>query len=146
MSVNVERFIDTVKEIITEKGLTATGFAEFLGIEQSCLSKWLSRENTPSLEYVILVADKTGVSVDYLFCLKDTAEFKPNAKRSCFAERLQTLLDGKSLSKNKLASECGVQSSTVSKWLLHGQLPKPETAVKLADYFGCSLDYLVGRE
>ena len=50
------------------------------------------------------------------------------------------------MSKNKLATVCGVQSSTVSKWLLHGQLPKPETAIKLADFFGCSIDYLVGRE
>lgn len=146
MSVNIERFIDSVKEIITEKGLTVTAFANFLGIKQSCLSKWLNGENTPSLEYVILLADKTGFSVDYLFCIKDEAKFKPNGNRSCFAERLQTLLDDKAISKNKLAKECGVQSSTVSKWLLRGQLPKPETAIKLADFFDCSIDYLVGRE
>lgn len=34
---------------------------------------------------------------------------------------------------------------TVSKWILRGQLPKPDVACSLANYFNCSIDYLIGR-
>lgn len=146
MSEHYERFIETIKDYIAVNGLTLTAFSEILGIRESCLSQWLSGNNKPSLEYVILVADKLNYSTDYLFWLSSTPKYKPAKKRSSFAERLQALLKESSISKNKLAGICGVTSSTVSKWLLRGQLPKPQVAINLAKYFNCSLDYLLGRE
>lgn len=145
MSDCYERFIDTIKDYITDNGLNLTKFAETLGIKESCLSMWLSGNNKPSLEYVILIADKLNCSTDYLFWLSTNPQFTPASYRQTFADRLQVLLKAKGISKNKLAQVCEVTSSTVSKWFLRGQLPKPQIAINLSKFFGCSLDYLLGR-
>lgn len=145
MSEHYERFIDTIKDYIADNGLSLTTFAQMLGIRESCLSQWLAGNNKPSLEYVILIADKLNYSTDYLFWLTANPQFTPAEHRSSFAERLQTLLSENGISRNKLAGICGVTSSTVSKWLLHGQLPKPQVAISLSKHFDCTLDYILGR-
>lgn len=44
---------------------------------------------------------------------------------------------------NKIASELGLSGATTTKWK-SGAIPNGETLVKLAKYFGCSIDYLLG--
>jgi len=68
-----------------------------------------------------------------------------NSYSSTFAVRLEGLIKECSVSRNKLAGICKVTSSNVSKWLLNGQLPKPDIICVLAQYFNCSVDYLLGR-
>lgn len=51
------------------------------------------------------------------------------------------------MSARELARQIGVRSdSTVTRWLNGKQEPRISEAMKLADYFGVSLDELVGRE
>ena len=48
-------------------------------------------------------------------------------------------------SLRKLSSKIGIAHSQMSKYL-KGVMPKPATAIKLANYFKCSLDYLFGLD
>lgn len=59
------------------------------------------------------------------------------------AQSLKKLMDARKLSNSKLAKEIGVHTSTVSNWL-NGKDVKAENLSVLCEYFGCSLDYLVG--
>jgi transcriptional regulator with XRE-family HTH domain len=45
---------------------------------------------------------------------------------------------------NKVAIELGLSSATTTKWKA-GAVPNGETLAKIADYFSCSVDYLLGR-
>ena len=45
---------------------------------------------------------------------------------------------------NKIAMELGLSGATTTKWKA-GAIPNGETLVKIADYFGVSIDYLLGR-
>ena len=92
-----------------------------------------------------MVANYMNCSIDYLFGLTETFEVKLVTPHVSFSERLTLLLKETNISKNKLSVLCNVTSSTVSKWLLHGQLPKPDVVCSPANYFNCSIDYLVGR-
>ena len=60
-----------------------------------------------------------------------------------FSEILSDLISTKELSLRGLAKESGVSAVQYSRYL-KGQLPKVPTAVKIADYFDVSLDYLFG--
>lgn len=51
----------------------------------------------------------------------------------------------KGMTKTDLANQFGVSRRTVFNWLSKGKIPM-ETAVKLSEFFGCSIDYLLGRE
>lgn len=44
---------------------------------------------------------------------------------------------------NPVAKEIGISSGTVTGWK-KGVVPKPEGLQRIADYFGCTTDYLLG--
>lgn len=138
-------FTDTISEYIESNNITVTCFANKIGCKQTCVSKWLNGNNTPSLEYCVKVANAMGISLDYLFGLTAENSYEHSETKANFRERFSALIGKSEISKNKLAKTCGVTSSTVSKWLIRNQLPKPEVSIKLASYFGCSVDYLTGR-
>ncbi len=60
-----------------------------------------------------------------------------------FSEVLNDLITQKDMSLRKIAKECGVSASQLSKYL-KGYNPTIQIAVKLANYFDCTLDYLCG--
>ena len=45
---------------------------------------------------------------------------------------------------NPVASELGISSGSVSQWKT-GSIPSAERLILIADYFSCSIDYLLGR-
>lgn len=48
------------------------------------------------------------------------------------------------ISQNELAKILGVSNKTVSAWEQNNRRCAPETLVKLANFFGCTTDYLLG--
>jgi plasmid maintenance system antidote protein VapI len=62
-----------------------------------------------------------------------------------FAERLKILMGEKSVTNYRLSKDLAVPESLVGYWLKNERQPAKDNLVKLADYFGVSIDYLVGR-
>lgn len=62
-----------------------------------------------------------------------------------FPRRLSDLMSRKGVSKYKIAQLCGVTRWTVRRWELGEQDPLSGNLRELADYFGVSADYLLGR-
>lgn len=50
------------------------------------------------------------------------------------------------LSQKKVAEITGLRQSSISSWELGRRTPLPDGLIKLADAFGCSVDYILGRE
>lgn len=50
----------------------------------------------------------------------------------------------KRMSPNRVAKELGFSSGSVTSWK-QGRIPHYDTLLKLSDYFGVSIDYLLGR-
>ena len=61
-----------------------------------------------------------------------------------FWERFAELCEKKITSPNAVAKIIGVSNATSTKWK-NGTIPNGETLNKIADYFDCSIDYLLGR-
>ena len=61
-----------------------------------------------------------------------------------FSERFRELMEEKQVDVKTLSSEIAVTEGTIYKWLRGKDLLLPNL-LKLADYFECSLDYLMGR-
>lgn len=54
-------------------------------------------------------------------------------------EKVKKLCEKKGISVNKLEDELRLGNSTICKW--NESSPRVETLIKVADYFGVSLDY-----
>jgi len=63
-----------------------------------------------------------------------------------FWERFYALCISKGTKPNPVAKEIGISSGILTRWKSEDTLPSGETLVKLADYLGCSVDYLLGRD
>lgn len=59
-------------------------------------------------------------------------------------ERVQELSKKQGISVRELADKLGIGPTTLYKWKT--QIPKSDILVKVADYFGVSVDYLLDRE
>lgn len=62
-----------------------------------------------------------------------------------FPERLQSMRERRRISRSVMSELCGLSKSMISKYERGEREPKMETLVLLADFFECSIDYLVGR-
>ncbi len=60
-------------------------------------------------------------------------------------ERLKELMEERDLRSETLAQGAGIAGSSIRSWPRGASVPSFESAVKLADFFGCSLDFLAGR-
>ena len=61
------------------------------------------------------------------------------------SEKIRALRESKGLSQDQLAKEIGVDRTTIVKYESGGSKPT-RSLQKLADYFGVSTDYLLGRD
>lgn len=82
----MENFKDRLKEILDKEDLSASKFAEKIGIQRSSVSHILSGRNKPSLDFVIKVNNAfDDVSLDWLIKgnnaiktgVKSTQSFSP---------------------------------------------------------------------
>lgn len=62
-----------------------------------------------------------------------------------FSNRLKELRNEKGLSLRDLAEEIGTTKSTLSRYENDMRQPKQDVLEALADYFGVTIDYLLGR-
>ena len=58
-------------------------------------------------------------------------------------ERIENMRKSVGISQGKLEKELGFSNGSISKW--KNSTPTPDRLQKLADYFGVSVDYLLGR-
>lgn len=61
-----------------------------------------------------------------------------------FWQRFYELCCGIGSKPNPVGKKLEIASSTITQWK-QGALPSGENLIKLADFFGCSIDYLLGR-
>lgn len=63
-----------------------------------------------------------------------------------FSVELRRLRRENKLTQKEVADILGISQQQENRFELGENEPKIEYLVKLADYFGCTIDYLVGRE
>lgn len=61
-----------------------------------------------------------------------------------FFDRLKALCDERGVSAYKACTDVGLNRAAVAKWK-NGSIPNGQTLAKLADYFGVTVDYLLGE-
>ena len=61
-----------------------------------------------------------------------------------FSERLEDLIRDKGMDNKTFACEVGVPESCISYFINSLRMPTITTLVKIADYFNCSADYVLG--
>ena len=67
----MEKFIERLKELRKEKGLSQAQLAAETGLTQSSIAYWETGKRNPTAQAVIILARYFGVTTDYLLGEKD---------------------------------------------------------------------------
>ena len=59
--------------------------------------------------------------------------------------RIRELRKSRGISQSELAQAVGLNHSTIAKYELGNRSVNIDTIRKMCDYFGCSMDYLMGQ-
>lgn len=73
---------------------------------------------------------------------------KKTSKEICIknlSERLSLLISQQNITHQSLANELGVKRQAVSQFANGNNFPSIPTLISIADFFGVSVDYLLGR-
>ncbi len=139
-------FTRILKELLDEQNTTIRSLSPQIGIPYQELYTYVNDDYFPSIYNAEKLANYFDCSFDYLFGLSDTfktSEFK-EVDISKFYPRYLELLQENKISHHHLYKTLGLSKSGLSKWR-NGSVPKIESLLKIAKFFGTHIDYLVGR-
>ena len=99
----------------------------------------------PYFEHFVALLDFFNCSADYLLGLTELHTEEPLHPVPPFNKRLREILKEYNTSQGKLIRELPVSASVLYYWLSGKRQPTIPMLIKLAEYFDCSVDYLIGR-
>ena len=141
-----EYFSDTLKDLMSERQITIKILSEQTKIRLSRLYEFINEKRLPSLENAIKIAEYFHCSLDYLFGFDEEYNYCQNyVLTSDCSERLRQAINASGKTRYKISKETKVSQQQLHNWYRNKQIPSLVTLVNFADYFNCSLDYLVGK-
>ena len=142
--VILSKFAERLRECLGEEN--PARLAKQLNVARSTMFEWLRGSFLPSTRSLVLLAEHFSCSADYLLGLTELpAEYELQPVLP-FGQRLREVLGLFSVSQYRLEKETGISGSVVYGWLTGRAEPTVESLVRLAEYLGCSVDFLLGRE
>ena len=142
----MKEFVDNLKELMDNKGINVPALAKELGFERvSTIYSWFNAGKVPKLDKALAIANYFKCNLDFLFgrseeCLEICKTCPP------FGEQFKKVLKEQGVSQNKLMRELNFSGGNIFSWTTLKANPRMDSVIKVADYLGVSLDYLVGRE
>ena len=136
---------ENIKDLMSEAEITSSELAKKTNIDQSTILTLLRDDGFPSVDTLVKLADFFRCSTDYLLGLKDTSDEVAFRQRPPFPEQLTFLLQHFKITKYRLEKDTHLSEKTVNRWHNGKTQPSVESLLRLAKYFQCSVDFLLGR-
>ena len=130
--------------VAVDKSPTAVG--NELGFSRATVSNW-RYGGLPRDFALVKISDYFGVTVDYL--LGNEQEEKSSgdfAFKDSFIGRIEELLKSRKIQKSKMLGDLNLSVNSFTNWKNRGTIPSGDTLRRIADYFGVTVDYLLGKE
>lgn len=61
------QYVEVIKQIMQEKGLSQQAFADALGVNQTTVSQWLLGKKKPGYDSIFLLYEKFDIEPNLLF-------------------------------------------------------------------------------
>ncbi len=144
---NLSEFAERLKELMIEYNINQTQLAERINVKVSTISRYLSEQNVPEIEILIRLADCFNCSIDFLVERSENYLNSGTSYKECptFSVQFKKLLSHFKVSKYKLQKEARISKTIMYYWETGKYQPSIENIIKLANYFDCSVDYILGR-
>ena len=141
----MSKLSERIKEYLQEMDLTQLAFSEKADVGNTLISNFTLDLHNPRYENFIKMLYAFNCSADYLLGLTDLHTEEKLYPVLPFGERLRTLLKEHKITQDTLKQKLPVSGSVLYKWLSGKNAPSTTSLIRLAEFFDCSVDYLIGR-
>ena len=141
---NLTKFAEVLQDLLIEHNTNPFAFSKSADIHYNIVYNWLNKKSLPSLKKLVFLSDYFECSIDYLLG-RTLDNYYSKKLITPFAVQLRKLIDNQNISAYKLSAKIEIPDSNLSRFLRGESEPLLDNLIKIADYFGCSVDYLVGR-
>ena len=131
---------ERLKTLRKRDGITQTEFAKEFNVSAGTIGNWETGAREPDYQTLLRIADFFGVSADYLLGHDENSSVTPAVTK------FRELRIARGIQQKDLAIKLGVPANTYNQWETGKRDPDYQHLSKIADYFGVSVDYLLGRE
>ena len=142
----MSRFSEVLSYLIFEQNADAKAFAAKIGVSPTCITRYLRDDRFPSIEMLVLLADYFECSADYLLGLEENKGSAKYKKCPKFSTQFAYMLDYFDYNCYKLSEGINIHQSTLYAWKNGKRVPTAENVIKLAEFFDCRVDFILGRE
>ena len=138
-------FSECLQDMLIERAITVAELSQQSGVNVSRIYDYLSGK-APATHNAIKIAQVLKCRLDYLFGFETQYEICDEyVLSSDCTKRFREAVENSGKTRYRIAKDMGITQTQLSNWYLGKQTPKLISLIDLADYFNCSLDYLVGR-
>lgn len=137
---------ESLQELMQNKGLNNKDLSVKIGVDDSIIGDTINLKSVPKIETIIKICKYFNCSIDFLLGRTDTYKPFSDKERLEFKEIINKLKDLNKTNISRISKAIGVNTSLVYRWINNEISPSTTSLIKLADHFGCSVDFLVGLE
>ena len=136
---------ERLEELIFESNLNNKMLAKAINISESCITQYIKHGDLPTVENLLKIADYFKCSTDFLlgFEEKQNLVFK---KCPPFNEQINFLLNYFDRKQSFIYTNTEISRSRFFEWKKGVRFPSLDSVIKLAELFGCRIDFVLGRE
>ena len=144
----MEQFREILRDWIDDTNLSLRQLEKISGVSAMQYSRYLRNDTIPTIDVILKICKFFQCSIDYLFGLdtsKNSIRYKTyQYDLSKFIPRYLELLKENNISHFKFAETQPFNESILRHWQ-NGRTPRLDILYLIANHFGSSIDYLIGR-
>lgn len=141
---NMSKFAERIMELKEDDHLSNLQFEKICGCKNQSISSWLTKGVYPKLINLMRLSKYYNYSLDYILGLTDNKIISRRENPIPFLTRIADLLVKNNTSEYAVAKACDFNRSSFVNWRKRKLLPQTECLICIAEYFDCSVEYLLG--
>ncbi len=141
-----QKFKKRIKELVKDTEYKMSALPKEIGINHATLSHALNYGIIPSPRTLMLIADYFNKPFEYILGKTNDENFQKSEENQDFYTRMDLLLKNSDIKFYSFAiNHIGIDQSSLNIWKRKKLLPSLEILLSIANYFKCSIDYILGR-
>jgi len=141
-------YSNKLNSIRDEKDLTQFEFGKILDVSHSAISKWENNKSIMPIQKANLIANKYGLSLDYIYKLskkKYITIINKDLNKVETGKRLAKIRKDNNLTLRELAKILNTTSSTISAYETGKVLLLTSFAIEICKKYNVSLDWIFSK-
>jgi len=143
--LKLSNFAERLKELMLDNYKSKEDLMRVANVNRNSINRYLSGKGFPSIDVLVKLADYFNCTMNFLLGLESENYVCHFKTLPDFGERLNFIIDKFNVNCKKLITEAGLTESALYYWKNNTHRPRVHEVYKLAVYFGCTMDYVLGR-